>query len=95
MLVNETTYLNCSTSIHSEQILWYHYRVGENQANHLFNGREFNPAYANRYSIEINIETGAYNLIVRGVQPRDAGRYVCQDDGGRGRQSPAELIILG
>ena len=95
VLVNLSTYFNCSTSIRNEQIHWYHYRVGENRTHIVYYKGEINKNYPNRYNVTINIETGEYNLIIHSVQSEDAGRYVCQDDGGRGRRSSAELIVLG
>ena len=95
VLINHSTYFNCSTSIRNEQIHWYHYRVGENRTNYVYYKGEYNKNYPDRYNVMINKETGEYNLIISSVQPIDAGRYVCQDDGGLGRSGSAELVVLG
>ena len=95
VLLNHSTYFNCSTSILNEQIHWYHFPAGEDQLNYVYYKGQFNANYADRYSIQVNIEAEEYNLNIRLVQPGDAGRYMCQDDGGLGGQSSAELIVLG
>ena len=95
VLVKNSTYFNCSTTIRQELIHWYHFRVGENSTNYVYYKGEINMKYVSRYTVESNPANGVCNLRIASVEPHDAGLYVCQDDGGLGMSASAQLIVLG
>src|SRR5688572_8166896 len=76
--VNDSTYLNCSTSISTEYIHWHH------GSKYVYAGDGIMEPYLGRFEMEIDSFTGAYNLVIRSVRPEDAGEYTCIDDGGIG-----------
>ena len=87
--INDSTYLNCSTSLEAEKVQWRHGN------NFVYTGINFLDPYTIRFSVEINSSTGASNLVIRLVRPSDAGTYECLEDEGFGEKRSAELIVLG
>ena len=88
--INDSTYVNCSTSIQADLVQWRH---GNNL---VYTGIDILEPYNDgRFSVEINASTGASNLVIRSVQPSDAGTYECLEDEGFGEKRTAELIVLG
>lgn len=95
-LVDELTYFNCSTSVVSQAIQWFHFPLGVSGDREIVYGyNQFYGIYKDRFAIEVNEAAGTYNLVIRSVQVQDAGRYECQDDVGRGAKASARLIVLG
>jgi hypothetical protein len=88
--VNDSTYLNCTTSLLANHVQWRHGK------NYVFTGIAILEPYNDgRFSVEIDIPTGACNLVIRSVQPSDAGTYECTEDEGIGQHRTAQLIVLG
>ena len=88
--INDATYMNCSTSLLANLIQWRH------GGYYVYTGIGFLEPYNDgRFSVEINTATGTSNLVIRSVQPSDAGKYECLEDEGFGEKGTAELIVLG
>ena len=52
-------------------------------------------AKSGRYSINQDNSTGRYDLLIRNVEPADAGKFVCVSNGGMGKLRSAELTVIG
>ena len=89
VLINDSTYMNCSTSLEATDVQWFHGK------NYVYAGRAILEPYDERFSVEINASSGACNLVIRSVQPSDAGLYECADDEGSGDRRSIQLIVLG
>lgn len=88
--INDSTYINCSTSLPADLVQWHHGRY------YVYTGIAFLEPYNDgRFSVEINTLTGASNLVIRSVQPPDAGKYECLEDEGLGERRSAQLIVFG
>lgn len=96
VLVGDSTFLNCSTSILSAEIHWFHYAAGLNaDRSFVYGYDQFYPPYQGRLRMENDESSGKYNLIIPSATMEDAGRYECQDDDGRGSKDSADLVVLG
>lgn len=95
VLVNRSAYLNCSTSILSQEVTWYRYRVGDPYRRHdVYDAGVIDRSYRDRFYIDGDKTNGVFNLVIRRVLLDDAGKYECQDDGGIGDKRSAELVVL-
>ena len=95
-MVGGTTFFNCSTTLASSEIHWFHYVVGDTKDRSFVYGYDqFYSSYLGRFQMEKNVATGSYNLIITSISIHDAGRYECQDDFGRGDKDSAQLTVLG
>ena len=95
-VVGGTAFLNCSTTLVSAEIHWFHYAVGDTKDRSFVYGYDqFYSRYLGRFQMEKNAATGSYNLIISSVTIADAGRFECQDDSGRGAKYSAQLTVLG
>ena len=52
-------------------------------------------AKSGRYSVDQDDSTGRYDLLIRNVEPADAGKFVCVSNAGLGRQRSAEITVIG
>lgn len=93
--VGQSVRFMCSTSIREKEIHWFHTPVGDRDRDYVYGFSQIYPKYASRFQVEKLYETGASNLLITSVEIGDAGRYFCQDDGGNGNRSSAQLIVLG
>lgn len=94
--MEDSTFLNCSTSILSAEIHWFHYAPGLNaDRSFVYGFGQFYPPFQGRFHMEKDGATGAYNLVIPSVRMEDAGKYECQDDVGRGAKHSADLVVLG
>ena len=90
-----STYFNCSTSVTSKEVHWFHYPVSSTERTFVYGFGEFYNPYLGRFAIDKNVTTGEYNLVITSVVAEDAGKYECQDDAGGGMKKSAHLVILG
>ena len=98
-MVNESTYLNCSTSIRPiniRSISWFHYPLdGGGQGNYIYDAGSILTNYRDRFNIDIDWSSEKFNLLVKKLEPMDAGRYKCRDGVHEHLMAAAELTILG
>ena len=95
-VVGQTTFFNCSTTLASAEIHWFHYAIGDTKDRSFVYGYDqFYSSYIGRFQMEKNAATGSYNLIISSVTIADAGRFECQDDTGRGDKDSAQFTVLG
>lgn len=52
-------------------------------------------SYNGRFGIDIDLSSGKFNLLALRLEPKDAGRYECEDDPLADTGASAELIVLG
>src|SRR6218665_931714 len=94
VLVHHSTFFNCSKSNHKpNEPTWYHYPLlGIRQE--VYDYKKIIDKYADRFSIDKNITSGTFNLLVLRAERTDAGRYECvvEDDEGHPGAS-AELTV--
>lgn len=98
VLLSGSTFFNCSTfnfSSNSEDIVWYHYSVGSDKRNDVYDDGEVFTNYKSRFRGETDLSKGVVNLIVEAPTLEDAGTYECQDRKGVGEFARAQLIVLG
>jgi hypothetical protein len=95
VMVNQPTYLNCSTTITTQEVAWYRYRVGDPYRRHdVYDAGIIDKNYRDRFYIDGDKTKGVYNLVITRVLEEDAGKYECQDNGGIGDKRSAELVVL-
>lgn len=92
-LIGQRVQLHCSTS-EPYYVLWDHASVRSSSRNYIFYSGVLILPYSQRFQLERDNATGAYNLVIPSVQKEDAGNYRCMDMAGHGEQAEAELIVL-
>ena len=90
-----STYFNCSTSVTSKEVHWFHYPVSATERSFVYGFEKFYDPYLGRFAMVKNVTTGEYNLVITSVVAGDAGKYECQDDAGGGMRKSAHLVIIG
>lgn len=75
--------------------MWYHYSVGSDKRNDVYDDGEVFTNYKSRFRGETDLSKGVVNLIVEAPTLEDAGTYECQDRKGVGEFARAQLIVLG
>lgn|SRR6218665_1170012 len=89
--------LNCTT-VHNEAVYWTTRPYGSTSTNDIYIGDIFlldDYGTSGRFSVEINITLGRYDLVIKDVKQSDGGAYICTDERGLGKKTPAELIVWG
>lgn len=88
VMVNDSVYLNCSTSDSSLEIHWQH------NGKYVYAGGKLFYPYDERFQMR-KCPVGEYNLFIPSAKPEDAGRYECRDKEGSGQSHSIELTVLG
>lgn len=96
-VIGQSTYFDCASDVNKNPINWYHYRVGakDHEDICIYCLGKIHRRYESRFEILKNKSIGLFRLIIKVVHADDAGRYVCQDNGGIGDSSSAQLVVLG
>lgn len=94
-MVGHSTYFDCTTTTHTNEVNWYHLGVGtkDHEDICIYCLGKVHPLYIN--IIEVKRDSNTYRLWIKSVELEDAGQYVCQDNGGIGDSLTAQLIVLG
>src|SRR6218665_1040076 len=94
-IVGNSTYFDCTTTTHTNKVNWYHLGVGtkDHEDICIYCLGKVHPLYINR--IEVKLDSNTYRLWIKSVLLEDAGKYVCQDNGGIGDSLIAQLVVLG
>lgn len=93
-MVDSRVVIVCQTS-EPFSVNWEHTPVGDKFPKAVFLASAVIPPYDQRMKVEVNRETGEYQLIIHSVQTTDAGQYACIDEAGQGDRQVAELAVLG
>lgn len=93
--IGDRVIFNCSTSLESSEIQWFHYPIKPNPERQLVYGyNEVAPNYRSKVRME-KTNNASFSIIIASVTVGDAGKYECQDDYGSGDKDSAQLIVLG
>jgi hypothetical protein len=92
---DENVTFNCKTSL-SKPVIWYFIPADNpNDDRNIFNGKRLIVPMRSRYVMDIDVETGKYNLVIPKVDKQHAGKYECIENDGFGEKSSAELVVVG
>ena len=95
VIVNRSTFFNCSKSNNNQnEPIWYHHTLmGVRQD--VYDNQRIRDRYKDRFSIDKNLNSGTFNLLVQRPETIDAGKYECVEDVEADTGSSAELTLLG
>ena len=92
-IVGETASISCSVAKEHDTVLWTHQTTDEAAPVIVYAGGSVRNGYRQRFSVDTS--TGQrYDLIIKDIQPSDAGVYRCIDDGGLGEEMSRVSVIL-
>lgn len=96
-VIGESAFFDCTTTTHTNEVFWYYYGVEakDHEDICLYCLGKVHPLYENKIKVERIFGTNSYRLKILSLQREDAGRYICQDNGGIGDSLSAQLVVLG
>lgn len=96
VFLNHSTYLNCSTSLLSKDLSWFHYPLGSEtlKAKSVYAYGIIYDAYRDDFRVDIDIsnDSKSYNLLILSAKSKYAGIYQCQEEDDT---ISMQLIVLG
>lgn len=95
MLVNDSSYFNCSTT--SETVEWLFISDEYLQPSVIYSYGTVKPFYQDRFRVEKyeNSIEKQFNLVLQSIAKDDPGRYICRDPDTRNEEGEAQLIVIG